>query len=118
MTKKFIVTDPCYIIHRVAYDTLGAVSNWEFEELKMPLTVSYTKEEPYNNTMQKLTLHKIVGTGGDGSVEWKGQLIGVDAGMLCIAEKETGWKDEQYGATFESVGEARKALRAIIKHWL
>lgn len=112
MTKKYIITDPCYIIHRVSYDTLGAVFDWEFERIKMPLTVPYTQD------VEKITLHKIVGTGGDGSMEWNGQWIGVDAGMLCIAEKETGWKEERYGATFEDLGDAQKALRAIIKHWL
>ena len=110
IVEKFIITDPCYIMDKKQY---GAICDLgcDFEGQKFPF-VSARRSDG-----KPITFHLIDGTGGDGSTEYNGQQIGVDAGMLCIAESADGWKSEKFGATFEILGEARNAFKHIIKQF-
>lgn len=109
--KKYIITDPCYIIEREQYDAIGNGLGW----MNFTNIGGSTLNREGGGTF---ILHKIKGTpNGDGSTEHNGQRIGVDAGMLCIAESEQGWEKEQWGATFETLNEARQAFQKIIRRF-
>jgi len=110
--KKFIVTDPCYIMNEAQYDNICSEFHCDFEGQEFPLA----SQHRYSN--KPITFHTIEGTsGGDGSMTYKGQSIGVDAGMLCIAECEEGWYMEGFGAKFETLEDAKEGLREIQKHF-
>ena len=110
---KFIITDPCYIMNEHQYDMIYEKQNCNFEGQKFPL---FSTHREYTST--EIFFHKIAGTpNGDGSYDYRGQHIGVDAGMLCIAERSTGVWNEHLGATFETLAEAERAFPEIIKHF-
>jgi hypothetical protein len=108
--KKYIITDPCYIIARRDYDFIGEAFGWDnFDKMITPATLTYR-----NDKNRKITIIKISGTPhGDGSTEYDGQLIGVDAGMLCVAYSDKGWRAEIYGAKFNNEDEALAAFPRI-----
>lgn len=92
------------------YDNICDNDAGDFEGQEFPL------QSINKNNKRPITFFTIVGTGGDGSYDWEGQTIGVDAGMLCIAKDPKGWK-EKYGATFETLNDAEEVLKEIIKNW-
>jgi hypothetical protein len=119
--KQFIITDPCYIFDEKQYQDIcqlydkfremGLNENAldPFEAQKFPL------ESKHCETKQPIVFHIIKGTpNGDGGYDFRGQEIGVDAGMLCIAESKKGWDKEQLGATFETLSEAESHFRHIL----
>lgn len=110
-TKKFIITDPCYIMNSRQYHAICELG-CNFEGQAMPLISARRSDN------KAIIFHKIDGTpNGDGSMTYKGQVIGVDAGMLCIAECEQGWENEYFGATFSTIEKAEKAFSGIISHF-
>ncbi len=117
--KKYIITDPCYIIDSRQYDAIGEVLGWgEFETMKTPCKLSLRNDKEPLREGVEIVIHKIDGTpNGDGSMEYHGQQIGVDAGMLCIAECQDGWRSQSFGAKFETLAEAEAAWPRIIKHF-
>jgi hypothetical protein len=109
--KKFIITDPCYIMNEKQYDDICRNEGYNFEGQKFPLASKNRDND------KDIIFHTIVGTpNGDGSYMFRGQDIGVDAGMLCIAECEDGWK-ATLGATFSSLKVAQNNLPNILKHF-
>lgn len=123
--KKYIITDPCYIMHDVAYRILGEVLGWsDFPTALNALTPIKLDEQRVKDTkhgrlaQHQITIHAISETyGGDGSMDYEDYHIGVDAGMLCIAESPIGWATERYGAKFETLEEAQKAFEKILAMW-
>lgn len=108
--KRFIITDPCYIMAQGQYDEI-CDAGADFEGQTFPLASTH------RDTGEKITFHTIEGTpNGDGSYTYKGQSIGVDAGMLCIAEGDD-WEGEDFGATFDTLEQARAAFPQIIKRF-
>jgi hypothetical protein len=108
----YIITDPCYIMATGQYDDICS-EGCDFEGQEFPLSSTH------RDTGRAIVFHKIEGTpNGDGSYEFKGQDIGVDAGMLCIAEATEGdFADDEFGAKFETLEEAERAFPLIIKHF-
>lgn len=114
MIKKYIITDPCYIIDENQYQAIGAALGWQFEDMKLPSTLKLRGDKEGT----EVTIYKIEGTpNGDGSMQYGDRFIGVDAGMLCIAECNKGWKSERFGAVFSTFKEAEKAFPKIIKNF-
>jgi len=110
--KKYIITDPCYIMDNEQYDNICDEHDCDFEGLPFPL------ESTRRSDGEKITFYKIEGTpNGDGSMMFRGQDIGVDAGMLCIASCEKGWDSESLGATFLSLKTAENNFPRIIDHF-
>lgn len=109
MVKKFIVTDPCYIMEDTDYKNRGIREGWDRFETATPIQSRYKGIQG-----EEITIHTILGTGGDGSGEYGDDIVGVDSGMLCIAENEKGWYKEFHGIKCETIGEARKALYTIL----
>lgn len=118
--EKFIITDPCYIMDEKQYDKICKEDACDFEGQTFPL------QSKHRYTKKPITFHIIEGTpNGDGSYTYKGQDIGVDAGMLCIAESSVGWgkaKEDSsfattFGATFNTLAEAEAALPKIMRHF-
>jgi hypothetical protein len=109
---KFIITDPCYIMNQEQYQRI-CDEGCDFEGQSFPL------ESTHRDTGRKITFWTIEGTpNGDGSMTYKGQDIGVDAGMLCVAEANDGdFCDDEFGAKFETLAQAEKALPIIIKNF-
>jgi hypothetical protein len=109
---RYIITDPCYIMHRDDYDNLGAQTAWEMT-IYEPLTCRYRA-----NSKQAITIFTIESTPhGDGSYMYRGFDIGVDAGILCIAYNPNGWAKESLGAKFITMAEAKKAFPTILRHF-
>ena len=109
---KYIITDPCYIMDDKQYDNICEKEHCDFEGQNFPLSSTH------RYTKQPITFHTIEGTpNGDGSYSYKGQWIGVDAGMLCIAENTKGWDEERHGATFATLKGAQSALVRILPHF-
>lgn len=109
--KKYIITDPCYIIEDKQYQAIGDALGW----------LNFTKISGSTLTYQRggtFVLHKISGTpNGDGSTTYNEQQICVDAGMLCIAERAEGWVNEMYGATFDTLADARKMYAKLLRRF-
>lgn len=105
---KFIITDPCYIMNEVQYYDICA-KGCDFEGQDFPL------ESTHRDSGKKIVFHRIEGTpNGDGSYIYKGRDIGVDAGMLCIAEAVEGdFSGEKFGALFSTLGDARSSFNFI-----
>jgi len=111
--KRFIITDPCYIMDDKQYQAI-CYFGCDFEGQSFPIVSARQRDGV------AIKIHLIDGTpNGDGSTTYKGQMIGVDAGMLCIAEVIEGknWYTEKWGATFETYKEARAAFRGILKRF-
>lgn len=106
--KKYIITDPCYIMNKAQYDEICETRDCDFEGQLFPMDSKHQKD---GDAIRFLTIR---GTGGDGSTEYNGENIGVDSGMLCIAEREIGWYNESFGAKFETIEEAMRALPFIL----
>lgn len=105
---KYIITDPCYIIPRDEYEAIGRETGWEFESKEVPFTVDNGK----------ITIHRVRQTpNGDGSYKFRGQLIGVDSGMLCLAEGDPGNDVKQFGAVFDSKMDAMLNFHFIVKQF-
>lgn len=118
--KTFIITDPCYIINRAQYDAIGNAGGWgNFENMQTPCELLKQSGRAHKeDNGVKIVIHEISGTpNGDGSYEYHGQWIGVDAGLLCIAECAEGWEDERYGAKFDTLRKAKSAFPVILKHF-
>lgn len=110
---KFIITDPCYIMDDKQYDKICSEDNYDFEGQVFPLKSKHKK------TGVEIVFHKIEGTpNGNGSYVFNLQDIGVDSGMLCIAEtkNKNGWS-EKFGATFKTLGSAKLYFPYIIKNF-
>ena len=109
--KKYIITDPCYIMDDKQYQKI-CDDGCDFEGQDFPL------ESKRESDGEKITFYTIEGTpNGDGSMIFRGQDIGVDAGMLCIAFCEKGWSTERSGARFSSLEDAKVNLPRILKHF-
>ena len=110
--KKFIITDPCYIMASAQYGKI-CDDGCDFEGQDFPL------ESTHKDTGNKIVFHDIEGTpNGDGAYMYHGQDVGVDAGMLCIVEAVEGnFKDEKFGAKFDTLAQAESAFPLIIKHF-
>lgn len=113
--KKYIVTDPCYIVHDIAYDTIGYLLDWEWAKVKTPVQLRRVGGKDRSEELQLIAVSDT--PGGDGSCEHDGFSIGVDAGMLCVAYSEAGWNKESFGAKYETKEEAMRALHAILAKW-
>lgn len=108
MNKKFIITDPCYIMDRKQYKQI-CDEGCDFEGQNFPL------KSTHRFGGKEITFHKIQGTpNGDGSYTFRGQQIGVDSGMLCIAECDTHWNAEKFGATFCTLQNAENNFEQIL----
>jgi len=127
MKKRIIITDPCYIMREKDYDKICSLFDlWRkaafdigfkvnlnlinpFETLVFPF------ESKHDKTKEKIIFHSINDTpNGDGSYIFAGQEIGVDSGMLCIAECENDWENEDFGATFETINEAKHVFLDVL----
>jgi len=116
--KKFIITDPCYIVPD---------ENWCEKFLKEKTEKGFGEfdfdDEPYvdekdGNPKQKIKILKSQGTpNGDGSGEFNGQELGVDAGLLCVAYCEDGWDDQRWGVTFETLEDAKNSFNKILEQF-
>jgi hypothetical protein len=83
----------------------------DFDGQEFPLSSAH------RYTGRPIVFHTIVSTpNGDGGYEYQGQDIGVDAGMLCIAECAEGW-NEKFGARFASLQEAQDVLPSILENF-
>ena len=105
--KKFIITDPCYII---ANHIWGGICT-ELDSQPFPIQIT-------GQQGQDFILHWAGNTGsGDGGYTHKGEKIGVDSGMLCIAEAmgDNDWSAEHLGAHFDTLREAEKVLVKVLK---
>jgi hypothetical protein len=112
--KQYIITDPCYIMDEKQYDKICLEESCDFEGQAFPL--KSIKCDVGGN--EEIVFLKIEGTPhGDGGCTYKGQDIGVDAGMLCIAFSENGWEEQESGATFKTFREAEEAFPKILKHF-
>ena len=108
--SKFLVTDPCYIISNDEWDRLVSVAdNSEGDWL-----VAFNKEvQGYSDENIKMLLVSQT-ENGDGSISGRterGQFyeIGVDAGMVCIAEIiNYSFDVGPFGALVSSFSEAKK----------
>ncbi len=127
--NNFIITDPCYIMNEKDYDKICSLYNsWEKAAKKVGIIINsnalrpfesleFPFESTYKKTRKKIIFHHIKETPhGDGSCEYEEQEIGVDAGMLCIAECEDGW-NEQMGATFNLLSDAKRAFPGILSQF-
>jgi len=114
MKKTFLITDPCYVMDEVQYDNI-CDEGCDFEGQTFPLASTHRQ------TSEPITFHTIDGTpNGDGGYTYRGQTIGVDAGMLCIVENQNGWTKDNtndFGARFETLEQAQRAFPDIIKHF-
>src|SRR3990167_6609673 len=113
--RKYIITDPGYIMSDQEWDNIILQKmNNSFNNkpgLSLPFNCSYKK----NGTL--MTIYLVQRTSnGDGSHTFRNQEIGVDSGILCIAENRKGW-DEQYGALLDTLTEARVVFPHIIKYF-
>ena len=107
--KKFIVTDPCYIMNEHQYEAICKFG-CNFDKQPMPLITSRRRDQV------PVIIHLIKNTpNGDGSYVYNGEEIGVDSGMLCIAEvlQDDDWGNEKLGATFNSFEGAEEAFYQI-----
>lgn len=105
--KKYIITDPCYILNDADYENKLCGYNGT--------------EYPFNSTNKEtgqiITIYKNgVTPNGDGSFTYEDQEIGVDSGQLCIAHCKEGW-NEEFGAQFHTLYEAKNAFETIIRHF-
>lgn len=111
MVKQYIITDPCYIMDDKQYDKI-CDDGFNFEGQDFPLK---TKRK---DDGESIIFHTIETTPfGDGGYVFRGQTIGVDAGLLCVAFCEKGWKSEKFGATFSKLDVAMRNFPKIIKHF-
>lgn len=110
--RKFIITDPCYIIKDKEYNEYGELCGWGYLDFGFNEKPKYFHKE----NGDEITIYKIESTpNGDGVYNFKGQEIGVDAGMLCIAYCEKGWEYQgKLGARFETIEEAKNNFDKII----
>lgn len=109
--NKYIITDPCYIMDTAQYDAICEKENCDFEGQKFPLV------SKHRETGKPIKFFRIEQTpNGDGSREYWGNIISVDAGMLCIAWNAAGW-NEALGATFDTLADAKRAFPSIIKRF-
>ena len=110
--KKYIITDPCYIMDEKQYHDICYEQSCDFEGQSFPLK-SKRRDDGVD-----IVFHIIDGTpNGDGSYEFRGQEIGVDAGMLCVAFCEEGWEDEDWGATSSTLESALKNFPYILSRF-
>lgn len=120
--KKFIITDPSYIINRIDYSNRikDYINHWinrlrtknplYEEDSKFPINTTYHK------TTDLITIYTVHLTkNGYGTQIFQEQEIKIDSGILCIAENRKGW-DETTGALFETLTDAKIALPYIIKN--
>lgn len=111
MVKKYIITDPCYIMDDKQYQKI-CDEGCDFEGQEFPL------ESKRDEDGEPITFHTIEGTpDGDGSMMFRGQDIRVDAGMLCVAFCEKGWEGERLGAKFSSLKVALSNFPKILNHF-
>lgn len=104
MASKFIVTDPCYIVADDDFDKLIGCCDGE----GLPMSA---KPKPDG---RRIKIHVIENTHADGRVEKYN--IGVDAGMLCVAEgTATQWKNERLGFKCDSLAEAKGVIEDAAK---
>lgn len=109
--RTFIITDPSYIMNNKQYDKICREDACDFEGQSFPL------KSKHRENKTPIIFHTIVGTpNGDGSYNYQRQDIGVDSGMLCIAENKKGW-NESFGATFETLKQAEDALPIILENF-
>lgn len=110
MTKRFIVTDPCYIMDSEQYDRICDEDDCDFEGQSFPL------KSVHRNGKKEIVFHGIKATlDGDGSFILHGRTIGVDSGMLCVAECEKGWRGERLGYPCETFREALALMKLAIR---
>ncbi len=116
-TRKYIVTDPCYIMDKRQYREICSRHTGEpdFENQSFPLA------SVEQDTRRPIVFWSIIGTGGDGIVtrRVKGkdgnvreERVCVDSGMLCVAEDQEGWC-KNVGATYPTLKSALAALQRI-----
>lgn len=130
MKKQFIITDPCYIMDEQQYDKICSLFDiWKKAAYDIMIDVNLNSLNPFeylvfpfasfhDKTKNPILFHHIEGTpNGDGGYIYSGQEIGVDSGMLCIAECDKGWKDEKLGATFDTLNDARGVFSNILNQF-
>lgn len=112
--SKFLVTDPCYIVPNEEWDRLVAVADNEVQRSESDWLVVFNKEvQEYSDDNIKMLLVSRTDN-GDGSIGGRTESgkfyeIGVDAGMVCIAEiKNAAFDVGPFGALVNSFSEAQK----------
>lgn len=101
--SKFLVTDPCYIISRSEWDRLGHIDGFGDGFVS---ALSGYEGEGFKILMADGTAN------GDGSISGTTESgdfydIGVDAGLVCIAEIKDSLDFGHFGAVVGSLSEAR-----------
>ena len=114
--KKYIITDPAYIMTDIEYEKeILRKSDPYSSSKKMNQEFPFNAQYKKNGTM--MTIYFIQRTpNGSGTYSFRNQEIGNDTGTLCIAENRKGW-DEQFGAILETLTEAKNVFPYIIKHF-
>ena len=110
---KFIIIDPCYVMDEKQYKGICDFAECRFSKVGTMLKSRHkTGGDP-------ITFHVIRDTPhGDGETNYFGQDVGVDAGMLSIAERARGWDGaKEYGATFATLEEAKAAFPRILRRF-
>lgn len=114
---KFIITDPSYIMNKQQYKEI--IENYKqyiepnYKNIQFPINSTYIT---YNTTKKPITIHYIETTPyGPGMCKHEKQSIKNNSGLLCIAENKLEWLDEKYGATFETLSEAKNNFQDILK---
>lgn len=97
--SKFLVTDPCYIVTHEEWDRLGNETGWGDEFIE-----ALRGYKGINQFGQPFKILFCDGTeNGDGSLTGtttKGEAydIGVDAGLVCLAEIDSDFTTNGFGA--------------------
>jgi hypothetical protein len=109
---RFIITDPCYVMDDKLYDAICRDFDCRFEDIATPITANLA------NTTSLMLIHMIKDTPhGDGSCTFDGQEVGVDSGMLCIAELvKDDWdkNNNVMGAMFDTLDQAKESWTKIL----
>ena len=98
---KYLVTDP--------YDTIPNHEDW----MAFLDKTSYCEDLPENTVIPNYgkVLELSPTTGGDGSINFNGQSIGVDSGTVCLIEVADDFHlNESFGAVLNTLELATKAF--------
>lgn len=110
---KFIITDPEYIMNLKQWDQI--VDNnpnykQDLENQTFPL------KSTFHNTKIPIIFHKIEATPYGKGEAWfnNDEQIQSGSGMLCIAENQNEWLDQDYRIKFETLSAAQENFQAIL----
>ena len=105
---KYIITDPCYIVSDNEWDRLGNLYNWDDRYIWSLRGVHPNKDD--NGTVDIIVAANT--KYGDGSLNvtnhnGKSYTIGVDAGLVCVAQVDDDYGDF-FGAFTDSLDDAMR----------